>query len=68
MGVMGVNLAYNTLSWFLWSLLEMLAAAACITAVLCGGNVLPRSDFTLIFTLVAIFGVSILSFWWVFKS
>ncbi|XP_046971050.1 uncharacterized protein LOC124538088 [Vanessa cardui] len=62
MSVMGVNLSYHTLSWFLWSYLEMVVTVGCITAVLTLGQILPRTDPSLIFTLLLIFGFSVLAF------
>ncbi|XP_045539376.1 uncharacterized protein LOC106715101 [Papilio machaon] len=62
MSVMGVNLSYHTLSWFLWSLGELVATAACIAAVLCAGGILPHTAPSLIFALLFLFAFSVLSF------
>ncbi|XP_045504908.1 uncharacterized protein LOC123701462 [Colias croceus] len=60
--VMGVNLSYHTLSWFIASLLEMTVTMALVSIVLYGGSILPRTPPSLTFTLLFIFGVSVLSF------
>ncbi|KAH9638488.1 hypothetical protein HF086_016813 [Spodoptera exigua] len=62
MSVMGVDLRWHTLSWFLTSFVEMIVTDLCITMVLHFGQVLPRTDPTLIFALIFIFGISVLSF------
>ncbi|CAH1634658.1 unnamed protein product [Spodoptera littoralis] len=62
MSVMGVDLRWHTLSWFLTSFVEMTVTNLCITMVLHFGQVLPRTDPTLIFTLIFIFGIAVLSF------
>ncbi|XP_038218742.1 uncharacterized protein LOC119837297 [Zerene cesonia] len=60
--VMGVNLSYHTLSWFIASLIEMTLTMALVSAVLYGGSILPRTPPSLTFTLLFIFGISVLSF------
>ncbi|XP_069362244.1 uncharacterized protein ldd isoform X2 [Maniola hyperantus] len=62
MSVMGVELRYHTLSWFICSFVEMVVTVAGMTAVLVLGGILPRSDPTLIFTLLFIYGYSVLCF------
>ncbi|XP_045778783.1 phospholipid-transporting ATPase ABCA1 [Maniola jurtina] len=62
MSVMGVELRYHTLSWFICSFVEMVVTVAGMTAVLVLGNILPRSDPSLIFTLLFIYGYSVLCF------
>ncbi|CAH2088391.1 unnamed protein product [Euphydryas editha] len=62
MSVMGVNLSYHTLSWFVWSYIEVVVTMCSITAVLTMGNILPRSDPTLILVILLIYGFSVLTF------
>ncbi|XP_073954372.1 uncharacterized protein [Choristoneura fumiferana] len=62
MSVMGVNLACTTLSWFIATMLELVVTAACVTVALTAGGVLPRTDVTLLFTLICVFGFSVLMF------
>ncbi|XP_063366023.1 uncharacterized protein LOC134654508 [Cydia amplana] len=62
MSVMGVNLAYHTLSWFVASLVELVVTVACVTLALTASGVLPRTDVTLLFTLLVIYGYSVLMF------
>ncbi|CAH0591712.1 unnamed protein product [Chrysodeixis includens] len=62
MSVMGVDLRWHSLSWFLWCLLEMVVTSAAITLVLHLGRILPTTDPSLVFTLVLIFGISVLSY------
>ncbi|XP_026490160.2 ATP-binding cassette sub-family A member 13 [Vanessa tameamea] len=62
MSVMGVNLSYHTLSWFLWSYIETVVTICCITAVLTVGQILPRTDPSLIFALLLVFGFSVIAF------
>ncbi|KOB78403.1 putative ATP-binding cassette [Operophtera brumata] len=54
---------YHTLSWFAASFLEMALTQACVTAVLRYGHILPRTDPTLIFAMLLVFGAAVLSFW-----
>ncbi|XP_045487538.1 uncharacterized protein LOC111000059 [Pieris rapae] len=62
MSVMGVNLSYHTLSWFLSSLLEMSVTMLLVSCVLYYGKILPNTTPTLTFSLLFIFGLSVLSF------
>ncbi|CAF4764109.1 unnamed protein product [Pieris macdunnoughi] len=62
MSVMGVNLSYHTLSWFLSSLIEMSVTMLLVSCVLYYGKILPNTTPTLTFTLLFIFGLSVLSF------
>ncbi|XP_075981913.1 lipid droplet defective isoform X2 [Anticarsia gemmatalis] len=62
MSVMGVDLRWHTLSWFIASFLEMLVTMLCITIILYAGNILPTTDPSLVFALLFIFGLSVLSF------
>ncbi|CAH2055589.1 unnamed protein product, partial [Iphiclides podalirius] len=62
MSVMGVNLAYHTLSWFLSSLVEMLITSTFIATVLSAGGVLPRTAPSMIFMLLFIYSFAVLSF------
>ncbi|CAG5057857.1 unnamed protein product [Parnassius apollo] len=62
MSVMGVNLTYHTMSWFLTSFVELVITCGCIATVLCVGSVLPRTAPSLIFALFFIYGFSVLSF------
>ncbi|XP_060806371.1 uncharacterized protein LOC106140036 isoform X2 [Amyelois transitella] len=62
MSVMGVDLSYHTLSWFIASLTEMTATCACVAAVLWLGGILPRTAPSLIFSILFVFGVSVLCF------
>ncbi|XP_030023361.2 uncharacterized protein LOC115442462 [Manduca sexta] len=62
MSVMGVNLSYHTLSWFIVSFAEMVVTVGCMTLVLHYGLVVPRTDPTLVFALLFVFGISVLSF------
>ncbi|CAH4000203.1 unnamed protein product [Pieris brassicae] len=62
MSVMGVNLSYHTLSWFLSSLLEMSVTMLLVSCVLYYGKILPNTTPTLTFALLFIFGLSVLSF------
>ncbi|XP_063895450.1 uncharacterized protein LOC110380322 [Helicoverpa armigera] len=62
MSVMGVDLRWHTLSWFLSSCLEMTLTCLCITLVLYLGHILPNTDPSLVFVLLFIFGLAVLSF------
>ncbi|CAK1588868.1 unnamed protein product [Parnassius mnemosyne] len=62
MSVMGVNLTYHTLSWFLTSFVELVITCGSIATVLCVGGVLPRTSTSLIFSLLFIYGFSVLCF------
>ncbi|CAK1542445.1 unnamed protein product [Leptosia nina] len=62
MSVMGVNLSYHTFSWFLCSLVEMSLTMFLACLVLYYGHILPRTAPSLTFTLLFIFGLSVLSF------
>ncbi|KAJ0172474.1 hypothetical protein K1T71_011613 [Dendrolimus kikuchii] len=62
MSVMGVDLKYHTLSWFIASFIEVTVTMVCVTLMLHFGLVLPRTDPTLLFVLLFIFGISVLSF------
>ncbi|XP_068622894.1 uncharacterized protein ldd [Battus philenor] len=62
MSVMGVNLSYHTLSWFLSSLVELLLTCTCVGAVLTAGGILPRTAPSMIFILLYIYAFSVLSF------
>ncbi|XP_050355241.1 uncharacterized protein LOC126776662 [Nymphalis io] len=62
MSIMGVNLSYHTLSWFVWSYIEMAVTVCLITAVLTVGQILPRTDPSLILALLLVFGFSVLAF------
>lgn len=63
MSIMGVKLRHHTLSWFLASWLETAGTVAAMTALLCAGRVLPRSDPSLVFALLFLYGFSVVTFW-----
>lgn len=63
MSVMGVNLNCHTLSWFITSFVELCLTEVCVVAVLWGGNILPRSDPTLLLAILLLYGLSVLCFW-----
>ncbi|KAM3956338.1 LOW QUALITY PROTEIN: lipid droplet defective [Aphomia sociella] len=62
MSVMGVNMSYHTLSWFLVSFTELTVTCVGIAAVLWLGGVLPHTAPSLVFALLIIFGFSVLCF------
>ncbi|CAH2238642.1 jg23217, partial [Pararge aegeria aegeria] len=62
MSVMGVNLSYHTLSWFICSFVEMVLTVGGMTAVLSLGGILPKTDPSLIFALMFVYGFSVLCF------
>ncbi|XP_052744551.1 uncharacterized protein LOC112055070 isoform X2 [Bicyclus anynana] len=62
MSVMGVNLRHHTLSWFMCSFAEMVLTVGGMTAVLSGGGILPKTDPSLIFALLFVYGFSVLCF------
>ncbi|CAB3232753.1 unnamed protein product [Arctia plantaginis] len=62
MSVMGVDLRWHTLSWFIASFIEMTVTMVCITIILYAGSILPTTDPSLVFVLLFIFGISMLSF------
>ncbi|XP_072945673.1 uncharacterized protein ldd [Epargyreus clarus] len=62
MAIMGVKLRHHTLSWFLASSLEMAGTVAAMTAVLCAGRVLPRTDPSLVLALLLLYGFSVVTF------
>ncbi|XP_053616440.1 uncharacterized protein ldd [Plodia interpunctella] len=62
MSVMGVDLTYHTLSWFIASFIEMTITVACVSGVLWLGGILPRTAPSLIFTILFVFGVAVLCF------
>ncbi|KAJ8721111.1 hypothetical protein PYW08_006576 [Mythimna loreyi] len=62
MSVMGVDLRWHTLSWFISSFLEMVVTSVTVTLILYMCSVLPNSNPSLIFVLIFTFGLSVLSF------
>ncbi|RVE41744.1 hypothetical protein evm_013608 [Chilo suppressalis] len=63
MGVMGVKVSYCTISWVIWSSIELAVTYGCICAVLEGGGILPRTPASLLLTLLILAQISGLSFW-----
>lgn len=62
MSVMGVDLSNHTFSWFVCSLVEMVVTVGGMTAVMTLGGILAKSDPTLIFVVMLIYGFSVVCY------
>lgn len=63
MNIMGMRSSSETIAWFISSFIDLFVIFFLILCVLYSANILQYSNVLIVFTVLLVFGVSVITFW-----